>query len=970
MITPLRLYRRSVLLSDAGTQKLTVTNVRSNNLQRSDPQAFQVVVTRFSLDPDIINSYYPPDGHQDEGRILPHIVFNDKHYPWEIEAGVSDNMKRQVDGNRNLVPWVALLVFDPEELHIDTLAEMIALRIPSVKSVNDQNLNGSFTMQAQEYFNNVQTGSRISFEQALRCSPPKTLSDIKGSKESVQVIFPKKQLFADMFQEPESMKYLAHVRNVNTVGFPDAGVEQFSLYSIVVSSRTGRFDITNPRTQNCHLVSIGHVESTVGRVLSWLASHIVSDPDRIGIFSLYSWVYTALPPDPVNFIDTVRDLIRNHQMLQTNDKALNQLQQNSERDKIDPVEKEASKLLYDRLRVGNVPARWRTETGEESAAINRGPPVPLSVPAIPTADLPDCSNTSKEFQIFDKSIGLMDLSYSPAWQLRKTLAISDTAFSSALMRLRPTLTNTSANRTRKDMNSLASEGDLVNNISKSISNVGELANGQVGDPQRLNQPIIANPIVDVKSKEALSTYQGYLSTGATSLANAGSELYNEFNEAAPNNNDWVLVHNWLMDKLFLADIPPHQLFPDPSFVPSEALRYFYIDDFWMDCLIDGALSVANHLDRDDDMIRVQIKENFNLYLSSVVNGSGIRPQIPGCGFVLRSKLVKTMPDLRIIVKWKVPEPKNAAREAVCRYTRYDNTTIICLLDRMPEELDSITLQQPPHQQRFSLGSHLTKDDLSFRLRYLYTDTVQAQKAEAEKGHWPDNLQQPTEDEAHPENNQTRGWFNWSTRCMNLRKMTSEINAMLQDTATNSYVDTVPNSCELALELNDPSYFFKIVPPVQTSADPVVPRHRQLYVNRAANLAKSGPQQAPASKDAIKTSSDNKPAAVPPAPTTVRAAVAPGAVTAPAPVAPIKPPNFETRKIPLPQWVLVLRKQPAKPIKMQSHFDLSIYPDYKTYSNQPNLAGYDNKSYIPTKNIYFFDLVFSLRKKANIVGSEF
>ena len=61
----------------SGTQTLEFLNTRAtDNSGKLAPQEFEVVVPRFSLDQGIVNSYYPPDGHQDEGRILPHIVFN------------------------------------------------------------------------------------------------------------------------------------------------------------------------------------------------------------------------------------------------------------------------------------------------------------------------------------------------------------------------------------------------------------------------------------------------------------------------------------------------------------------------------------------------------------------------------------------------------------------------------------------------------------------------------------------------------------------------------------------------------------------------------------------------------------------------------------------------------------------------------------------------------------------------------
>ena len=103
----------------------------------------------------------------------------------------------------------------------------------------------------------------------------------------------------------------------------------------------------------------------------------------------------------------------------------------------------------------------------------------------------------------------------------------------------------------------------------------------------------------------------------------------------------------ISEKLYLTDIPAHVLFPDPSFIPEESLRFFHIDDIWMDCLIDGALSVANHLERDDDAIREEIKQAYNAYLSDASLPN--LPQIPGYGFILRSAIIKVMPDIRITV---------------------------------------------------------------------------------------------------------------------------------------------------------------------------------------------------------------------------------------------------------------------------------------------------------------------------------
>jgi hypothetical protein len=126
-------------------QKLRICNRKGTapipDTQPGEKQIFEVMAPQFSLDPKLVNSFYPPEGHQDEGRILPHLVINDPHFPWERDAdsafagGMDDDlgMARLRDPDRNangdtvdkdgkvtdvrenmmyrsIIPWVRLLV--------------------------------------------------------------------------------------------------------------------------------------------------------------------------------------------------------------------------------------------------------------------------------------------------------------------------------------------------------------------------------------------------------------------------------------------------------------------------------------------------------------------------------------------------------------------------------------------------------------------------------------------------------------------------------------------------------------------------------------------------------------------------------------------------------------------------------------------------------------------------------------------
>ncbi len=328
------------------------------------PQKFNVVAPQFSLDPKLINSYYPPDGHQDEARVLPHIVFNDPHLPWERDAGfsihgefdqdrVSDEMPTMdpvtglpaidssgmaiirpetsgkshliTDSNgdkvfRSMVPWLAVLVFDPEELKLEA-TDAQALKIPAWVAphadITDMTAkmspNGTFPMSISGYLG-LDIKSRINYEANYGDLTSNEWLGLKTSPDPMTAIFPRKSLFKELFknQDPpsnpndppkprashniESFKYMAHVREINTIGFPDAGVEANGLYSIIISTRTGNFNITQPKTQICHLVSIENIDTTYDNVKDF------GPNDRIGMVSLHSWIYTALPPNAVNFV--------------------------------------------------------------------------------------------------------------------------------------------------------------------------------------------------------------------------------------------------------------------------------------------------------------------------------------------------------------------------------------------------------------------------------------------------------------------------------------------------------------------------------------------------------------------------------------------------------------------------------------------------------------------------------------------
>ena len=1002
-------------------QTIDISNTRSTSgAGVPDTQEFTVVVPRFSIDPAIINSYYPPDGHQDEGRILPHIVLNDPHYPWEIAAGSLANMDGPIDLQdfttttttgtetvskpRNMVPWVALLVFDVDELHLKTVAEAKALGLSGFDvdaDLKKQSADGTFPMIVADYFNLPAT-AQIDYKAAFGDKDTDGYTRLVKSQDPLKVIFPSQALIRSVVGQQfpvkattassgslnaessplpatnvEFFKYLAHVRHINTENCPDALVQQQGIFSIVLSGRTGPIGITQPKTQVCHLVSIECLDSTIPK---WP----VSSSDRIGLVSLFSWTYTALPPNPVNFVTTMRNLTEHQQMLRMEDSRIQSLDHSIGTGKPTP-QSQVAQIMSARIKNGYTLSRWRTQTGEETAAFTRGPLVPRPVNEPTCQDLPDSSNTSQEYQILDPQTGLMDLSYSSAWQVGKLLAVSDTVFSAALMRFRSKVHNNAAQDTGMTLNEMPTRRQLLQSLHDTMSTVRSMSTGQTGIPVPVRPNNSTKAIVGLGTSEAASLLKKNIKDVVAFNTKAGDETFNNFNSDGPNNSDWVVVHSWLLEKLLLGGIPAQYLLPESAYLPRESLRFFFLDQFWLDCMIDGALSVANHLDKDDDVTRRQIKRMFNDYLQTPVSGANMRPQIPSNGFIIRSGIIKAMPDMKITINWQKPD----ARYPYCRWTKWDDETLMCLLDRPFEELESIILEQPTHQQRFSLGSGIAVDTqgnvtVNFEPRQLYTQNPPS-------GEWK-NIGSLV----------ANSWYDVPSRALKLRPMAVALNNMLQykrdsdnvakpDVDGRAYIDPMPNSCEFGLELNDPVYYFEISPPDGTPTFTSFPR--KLYVKDPPSPSSSpAPSQhqgtVPASQDLREKVSTSvagvkatvgihksqlspRASALSPAHEQAKIQAAPS-LRSPSHISIPSSPHSRTKIQPLPTPVegLEHNKLIVSTSTLQTRFTLTVFPDYKGLPTRYAQDKYDPNDFIPTSNIYFFDLIFNIRKRPGAASSQY
>lgn len=115
--------------------------------------------------------------------------------------------------------------------------------------------------------------------------------------------------------------------------------------------------------------------------------------------------------------------------------------------------------------------------------------------------------------------------------------------------------------------------------------------------------------------------------------------------------------DWLGNLRLLYGVPFNNLVPDERMLPRESIRFFFIDENWLDALCDGALSVGVQHSRD---VEVQENARQDIIKKAKVSVHKVRRKITGapppreveiegtaCGLLLRSQLVSGWPGMEI-----------------------------------------------------------------------------------------------------------------------------------------------------------------------------------------------------------------------------------------------------------------------------------------------------------------------------------
>ncbi|MGE7437050.1 hypothetical protein [Kitasatospora sp. NPDC001175] len=608
------------------------------------PQPFDVVQPRFSVDPTAINAQFPvPNAVGTYSQTLAHINLDVPGLPWNRPLG---------PGRPGAVPWMALLLFREDELPEDPDAVGL-VTAGSVRELLDGDHGPG----------------------AVPVIAPESMRPDEYDEQCASVLVPA-ALFDAVKPLPAEMGYLAHLREGGRPDATRAGTDpepdEGELNAVLVANR---FPTAAGGRHVVHLVSFeGH-----DRYLTATAP-----AEGLRLVSLVSWSFTTELDSGIGFGDLAQHLATTDG---TTPRPADQLRLRvPTHAPVNPTGPQAEAV--DRMDGGAVALPQRLETGERTFAFYRGP-----LTARPAQELPEPAATRLdspgEALIYLQQYGVFDTAYAAAFTTGRALALADAEFRSALLEFR-SAARTAARR-------LASHPELAGRAATALTgrhltaplafeafdrlltDANEPGDGRGRGGARLTQALDqAGP--QLRAGHRRTAARARRSPGDARAVLAQPGVANLLTQAAPDQ--FAKVTAWLdaLRRLELVDLS--HLVPDPRALPSESIRFAYVDGDWVRAAVDGALSVGvgHALDAD---------------LNKLATGGG---PVPKCAVLINSSLVPNWPNT-IVTAYVGQRTVDPVRDAVF------GTEVRLLL--FPEVIDRFELAEPPRGLCFGIGDRGT-----------------------------------------------------------------------------------------------------------------------------------------------------------------------------------------------------------------------------------------------------------------------
>lgn len=623
-------------------------------------QSFVVAAPQVNIDPTDVNTTYPPQNLTGQyGDVLPHIVLNMALLPWE----------RPLDASDKSIPWMALLIFSPNELPGTSgqPSGAVATTVGAFKAAPPANVfRPSFILDAD-------------------------VTD-STSMNTVQIPIATFNLIAP---HKDELKYLAHVRALNMGDKSTSELSGTGTFSVVVANRFPQASAVDPLGQQniAHLVSLEGMQNYLTGNANFGAGK-----DTLELISLFSWTFRTLPDPSADFQGLMQAMV-------AAEGPAGQQVPSKLWPRLDGSALPAGPAK-DRLAAGYVPLSYLTRTGEQTYAWYRGPFAPF-LPKEFTK--PGQFQTADAAVIYDAANGIFDMSLAAAWQVGRAMALSDKSFGANLLAWRR---KSSALTDRLQyvlsIQDLATPADLTAAVQ---SNYFRQQFDKVLESQLVNE--LGQPTNDVhgggNGAQTTPMLGNYTKTGTDDPVQALRSFMTQpdiqASVASATTEELQPIVQWLAQLALLNGVPFNNLIADARLLPDESIRFFYLDQNWMNAIRDGALSIAQHSSRDSfyaEMTRGIIEDGvdeFSAAIRSQLLGQENEPGADGIthvsGFLMRSAIVSGWPGLSI-------QGLDAAGKPL-KVLRQDHVSANVLLVLFWGSPDSLLLTEPQEGFRFGVN---------------------------------------------------------------------------------------------------------------------------------------------------------------------------------------------------------------------------------------------------------------------------
>jgi hypothetical protein len=429
--------------------------------------------------------------------------------------------------------------------------------------------------------------------------------DSAESESTIKVIDISATLFRAVCPNFDDLPLLAHVRRVNMDDKSSGPAGQSSDFAILTSNR-----FVQQGTNFVFLISLEGWSD-------WLSEkNGATNNGRMRIVILHSWNFTSAT-EGTSFATCVKKL------------NVDVFADNASRATCpDP----ALQSLLDR---GYMALAYQPDGAEKTAAWYRGPCSPVAEASFGADDLPfDSADTA---MTLDENTGMLDISYSAAFQLGRLLALGSPSFGAALRRWNH----------NKQLD-LLSSGD------------------QTSPPQTLLDEMAQYLVSHVLAKKQEDA----------SLTDIGT------------------VSNWFVQLRQLQMVPFRYLVPGPGFLPPESLRLFYLDENWLDALTDGAFSLSAATSTGPWFARStrgMLRQTVRRLLAAQRVAMGrlaLDENTRLAGFLLRSKLLGIFPGLEIecFETNASSTPPQSRKLDLVRMDHLDSDLLLVLVAGVPDQI--------------------------------------------------------------------------------------------------------------------------------------------------------------------------------------------------------------------------------------------------------------------------------------------